>query len=123
MALSAPSRTRGGVGRSQMPWPRLMPPTRSHSRVMRRMSDWARSWRRRETRVMRYLRFEGFGRQRTGQQIAQGVEKHVVPAAQIVDADLLVGAVARIRLSRKPHPEGDGVGHPLGVGAAAGDGG
>ena len=30
----------GIVGRSQMPCPRLMPPTRSHSRDMRRMSDW-----------------------------------------------------------------------------------
>src|ERR1700716_1415792 len=40
MAAMAPSRTSGGVGRSQMPWPRLIPPTRSHSRVMRRMSDW-----------------------------------------------------------------------------------
>src|SRR5262245_59092877 len=38
MASMAPSRTSGGVGRSQMPCPRLMPPTRSHSRVMRRMS-------------------------------------------------------------------------------------
>src|SRR4051812_49788193 len=94
IALIAPSRTSSGVGRSQMPWPRLMPPTRSHSRVMRRMSDWARSWSRREMRVMRYLRFEGFGRQGARQQIAQGVEEHVVPAAQIIDADLLVGAVA-----------------------------
>src|SRR5256885_2139381 len=42
MAAMAPSRTRGGVGRSQMPWPRLMPPARSHSRVIRRMSDWTR---------------------------------------------------------------------------------
>src|SRR5207248_7183609 len=42
MAAMAPSRTSGGVGRSQIPWPRLMPLTRSHSRVMRRMSDWTR---------------------------------------------------------------------------------
>jgi hypothetical protein len=48
IASIAPSRTGAGVGRSQIPWPRLMPPTRSHSRVMRRMSDCTRPSSRRE---------------------------------------------------------------------------
>ena len=29
----------GGVGKSHIPWPKFSPPTRSHSTVIRRISD------------------------------------------------------------------------------------
>src|SRR3954465_12596156 len=92
MALIAPSRTSGGVGRSQMPWPRLMPPTRSHSRVMRRMSDWARSWSLRAMRIgaARLLRLQRVLHGRLGGEVAQGLDQHVEAALEIGERDLLV---------------------------------
>src|SRR5467141_1841242 len=110
MAAMAPSRTRGGVGRSQMPWPRLMPWTRSHSRVMRRMSDWARSWRRRAMRMRRrtLLRRERIPQHGSARQVAERFHQDVQAARQVAQLDLLVHVVARIRLAREPHAEGDG---------------
>src|ERR1035438_2822674 len=40
MAWIAASCTGAGTGVSQTPWARLMPPMRSHSVVMARISDW-----------------------------------------------------------------------------------
>src|SRR5579863_7439633 len=40
MARMASSSTGGGTGVSHTPWARLMPPMRSHSVVMARISDW-----------------------------------------------------------------------------------
>src|SRR4051812_39305377 len=50
MAAIAPSRTKGSVGKSQIPWPRLIPEARSHSRVILRISDCPRLSTRRATR-------------------------------------------------------------------------
>src|SRR3977135_1595383 len=98
MAAMAPSRTRGGVGRSQMPWPRLIPDTRSHSRVMRRISDWARSCRRRAMRMRprRVLRPERVLHRWSGCNVAQGLDQDVETALQIGLRDLLVHVVAWI---------------------------
>src|SRR5713226_3401766 len=113
MAAMAPSRTNSGVGRSQMPWPRLIPPTRSHSRVMWRISDCARELRRFAIRMGPDLRLEGILQGRARRQIAQRLDHHVHPALQIGNRQLLVHVVARIGLARKPHSKRDGVGYPL----------
>src|SRR4051812_4924072 len=107
MAAIAPSRTRGGVGRSQMPWPRLIPPTRSHSRVMRRISDWSSPCRRFAMRMRagRLLRPQGILQRRTRGEIAQRLDQDIEAALQVGDLDLLVHVVAGIRLSREPHAE------------------
>src|SRR3954464_10638814 len=110
MAWKAPSRTGACVGRSQMPWPRLMPPTRSHSRVMRRMSDWARFSSRRAMRIgaARLLRLQRGLHGRMGDEVSQGFHQHVEAALEIGERDLLVDVVAGIGLPGKPHAKGDG---------------
>src|SRR5512140_525780 len=110
MAWMAPSRTSAGVGRSQMPWPRLMPPTRSHSRVMRRMSDWARFSSLRAMRIgaARLLRLQRVLHGWFGREVAQRFDQHVKAALQIGERDVLVDVVAGIGLAGKPHAEGDG---------------
>src|SRR5262245_36183468 len=51
MASMAPRATGGGGGRSQMPWPRLIPPTAAQARLMARMSEMTRFWRRAASRM------------------------------------------------------------------------
>src|SRR3954469_13901271 len=109
MARMAPSRTRGGVGRSQMPWPRLMPPTRSHSRVIRRMSDWARFSSLRAMRIGAgtLLRLQRVLHGRIRSQVAQRLDQDGEAALQVGERDLLVHVVSGIGLARKPHAESD----------------
>src|SRR5467141_2740466 len=100
MAAMAPSRTRGGVGRSQMPWPRLIPDTRSHQPVMRRMSDCARSSRRLAMRMRpgRVLPPETCPAWSSAGYLAQCTDKDVEASLQVGLRDLLVGVVAWIGL-------------------------
>src|SRR5258708_30914304 len=121
MARMAPSRTSSGVGRSQMPWPRLMPETRSHSRVMRRISDCANELSRFAMR-MRGLWLERFYDGGAGGEVADGFDQHVEATLQIGHRHLLVDVVAGIGLAGEPHSESDRVPDPLRIGAPARDG-
>src|SRR2546428_3992900 len=124
MAPMAPSRTSSGVGRSQIPWPRLIPPTRSHSRVMRRISDCSSPCSRvaMRMRVRTLLRPERILQRWTGGEVAQRLDEHVETTLQVGHLDLLVDVVTGVRLSREPHPVGDRVRDAFRIRAAAGDG-
>jgi CheY-like chemotaxis protein len=65
------------------------------------------------------LGLEGLGDRRRCSQIDERLDEHVGSAPQVLDADVLVRVVARLRLAWEPHAEGDGVRHPLGVRATA----
>src|ERR1051326_4155708 len=54
-------------------------------------------------------------------EIGQRIDQHARPLLQILDRDLLVDVVTRIRLAGEPHAEGDRVRKTFRIRAAAGD--